>query len=892
MIYGNRQRYIVRAIEKNIGPTREALWIGPDPDHARPPILFVGNGVSRLIASPPGWDGLFRDLWMDPATKWTGANVRLDYDLASRRMNNAERASYLLNNLPAESKKKVLETLHEKTEIDPSPKSDLADIILSRFDVIITTNFDNLLERQALAHGIAFDRIVLSPSAKSFTVEHYPASSTAPASEETEPGRARLLIVKVHGSFPFERRAATKGDFTRWWDNVYQASEFTEELVLTFAAYQGRMKVHAELYDALAKEIAERQRLGGDQATALTLGYGLAFDDMSISALLTRVSAGARGVIEFGADTIYRHRAHNQWGIERGAAILVPDYYGAGAEYRKWAYEYVLRKLVGAPLTGVVTGQKSPRSALVLGQSSVNYVTRLEAMPQAERSYKLRKGQDKLPGKARLTGPLWYDPSIAQGEAIQVGGQMFVPAAMLDALGHPVHLISVLSDDEHGDRVKSYLKWHTQNLDWSLVCSTEPWHPTEHAYVMSVLGVRTILDYDLGTLDKARLRIEASPDHSAHRVKVQGLRKEIVTKFNPNTPSKLYSTNLGVVYLSKWFARELIDSLVAIKTGRQIFVYETGSVGSQELGRQTSDAKAPVPVEVAVSAHIDVVLASSLFAMRMAHFNLRSVLGVTSGIPTTVASVSEFDAHWKSLADGFALFMTAHANPSRSRLEVEIDAENFADELGAALQMRAFLHLVDYLGPRKLADLLFDNAAGLFPNMQHLCVSLGGEGAMLFHREIRDRILWVVGEKLPEISTLGCGDVARSGYLSAYLDAVEDGGKPLSSDQFHLKGEAATLLQRFGVMGSFKTRFLNVEAAFAAIGARMRAMGDLDLDESEKRQRLIDDLSRKSALNIELLELTEDRGPAYAVLRKRVANVDTVMRNIFQELDKAPPGRP
>ena len=163
---------------------------------------------------------------------------------------------------------------------------------------------------------------------------------------------------------------------------------------------------------------------------------------------------------------------------------------------------------------------------------------------------------------------------------------------------------------------------------------------------------------------------------------------------------------------------------------------------------------------------------------------------------------------------------------------------------------------------------------------------------MLFHREIRDRILWVVGEKLPEISTLGCGDVARSGYLSAYLDAVEDGGKPLSSDQFHLKGEAATLLQRFGVMGSFKTRFLNVEAAFAAIGARMRAMGDLDLDESEKRQRLIDDLSRKSALNIELLELTEDRGPAYAVLRKRVANVDTVMRNIFQELDKAPPGRP
>ena len=147
---------------------------------------------------------------------------------------------------------------------------------------------------------------------------------------------------------------------------------------------------------------------------------------------------------------------------------------------------------------------------------------------------------------------------------------------------------------------------------------------------------------------------------------------------------------------------------------------------------------------------------------------------------------------------------------------------------------------------------MFNWINNIFPNARQLLISLGEDGAILFHSEYRSKALWVFGKKFPEISTLGCGDSARAGFISALLDSLPN-EHFLSHGEFSETGASGQSLRRFCALGFLKSQFLDFGACLGFVEQQLGASkepGDSSRASSRDRDDLTDRLCRDASITV------------------------------------------
>jgi len=379
--------------------------------------------------------------------------------------------------------------------------------------------------------------------------------------------------------------------------------------------------------------------------------------------------------------------------------------------------------------------------ALVIGQASVNIILGIATAPLPDRAYPV------------LCGPLYPgDTGSCPHEVRQIGGQMLVPATFLDRWEVPVAFASVIGDDEYGLELRDYLRG-LKRVDASYV-EIEPRIPTEHSYILTFEGARTIIDCG-----------------------VRHTHPEAARRFLSRIQSDLTQEKLAarVIYLSRWDLDTCAPGLeewCKATPRRPLVLYETGSKGSED----------PESLEARFAGRLcDVVLSSGLFALRFTRMPL-----------------------WSPEGDRFVAAASRRDWDARLRA-VQAKAESGGKSYGNA----AFARVLQHLGIEGVHRFLFDSA---FCEAAWWIVALGKAGMVAFGRERPGEAIWVPAPSVTVRNALGCGDVSRAAFIGWFMRAG------LERAAFLTDADAVCAATRQAVAaGSHKGEYFSLQQALASL---------------------------------------------------------------------------
>lgn len=553
---------------------RESLRVS---DRSRTPVLLVGNGITRLAKTQGANVSWYQ--WVRTSWEAISPPVSLDYAIA-RGLTLPECISYLQTWLEksekgnaGELKRQMYERLWRATEQQSEP-GEVHMKCVEHFNIIITTNYDTLLERAC--------------NRKSYKVRSLKIGAAQPDRvdslmpvEENE-----RTIVKLHGSFPYSGKSQpTKSSFEHWYDGLK-----AEDLIASVKAYRRHHGAADELVEKLGQQIEGR--------AIVVLGYGMSPEDDLVINLIERFMCPTTRVgMTYGGDLIDHHRFELQWGIKH---LTVPADRGGGNEARERAHVSFIEKIRGQASEDFYHAQDR---ALLIGQASVNYVLRLERTPQREQAYPISQGPGEIKpviiSSAGSIGGPNLSSMAATGaksdlyETKQVGGQMLVPALFMNQWGVNVALASAIGYDQFGLDVVNRLNG-LENLDWHYVVQDSE-IDTEHSYVTAFHNNRIM--FDSGTTE------------------LKGNSGERLTRrINEDIERGLLNPRL--IYLSRWFLDRISPYIKswAMRKGKKegLVLFETGNwggAGPDWAGKQ-------------IGENCDIVLSSVVFTMRLTRMPL------------------------------------------------------------------------------------------------------------------------------------------------------------------------------------------------------------------------------------------------------------------------------
>jgi hypothetical protein len=464
-------------------------------------------------------------------------------------------------------------------------------------------------------------------------------------------------------------------------------------------------------------------------------------DDLVIELLNRQLDSNIKVAMTYGGDEIDNYRFQNQWGIKH---LLIPGNQGGGINARINAHLQFINQFTLGDCKDSGTTENCDNfdtdRALLIGQSSYQYVVRLETAPLQERTYQVLSGKFNV-----------KDKDEQAYEVKQVGGQMFVPAKFLSHWGVPVSLGSVIGYDEFGMEIRRQL-YELDNIDWRYTEMASE-IVTDHSYVVTFAGVRTIIDGRAGIKDSR-------------------IADRFIKRINEDLSSGQLTPK--VIYLSKWYlesCKSILSKSNSTKGLKPLIAYETGTRGSED----------PQSYEGSILGDsCDVVLSSSLFAMRIARLPLSSPetrkIGYKTDDTTTIAQ-------WDSQFKNYQPKNTTNKTYQNDALAIGLKN----------------------VGCIKFHERLFSS---IFPNASWWVITMGEGGMILFNRSCPSYGTWIPSPKVDVVNALGCGDVSRAGFITWFMKSG------LNREEFLNSEKAVITAAKFAVAaGSYKTEYFSIDTA-------------------------------------------------------------------------------
>lgn len=489
----------------------------------------------------------------------------------------------------------------------------------------------------------------------------------------------------------------------------------------------------------------------------------------------------------YGGDEIDQFRFDVQWGIKH---LPVSSSYGGGRTARLAAHEDFVRTMVGEPLTG---DQRAEPVVVVIGQSSVNFVSRVPREPIREFSYDVEQRYEDGPKEVR-----------------QVGGQGLVPAAFLNKWGVGVCFASLIGFDEYGLEIRKFLET-LDNVNWSSVVQHRDIR-SERSYVTTFENARTVVD--AGGVKVTKVPLAPISD--------QVPAEPFTTDIPPSLFSEKMLENIGdimrsgmiqpkVFYLSRWYLTiygdKINEWLQVAENGsgmRPLVVYETGNFGGKTEDFENHQAL--------VGPHCDIILSSALFAMRAALVPLYS-----------------------PMAKDVLFFPTEPQHPDRRIWEARLLRYVAKTESVRAYQYDALGYALEYLGLESFRAAVFGGRSK-FSRAKWWVITLGEAGIMALSKEASSSALWVSvppDERME--NTWGCGDVARAAFVASIYK------EPPSNLDDVVRIELA--VKRAAAAGNLKGRYFELNKALEKTTwsevDKGQGLDTYDLTKTKNFQRLV-----------------------------------------------------
>lgn len=798
------------------------LWDGfHNGDEYRRRMVFVGNGITRL-ANPdaPSW------------RSWIAPLVEQKQNFSNK---NYKPGEYLLEHLELPEIFDYLEQiganidyrgiwskLWESTEC--SKPSLLHRTLLSFFNLLVTTNYDTLLERAGLEllstgyleklYVIYFVGSTDSPVWKCITYENQNGKIVWDGDDrplenlkefpKLEQGSNSRIVLKLHGTFTLPSPDNINDDGPR--EETWLRDRAWDSTVTSSAAYQARLR-SADNWKDIIPAIREYDMVA--------LGYGFNPEDITIHNLVMEYETGQRYRFALlHGDAFEKRFRYQKYGFSVGT---FDGGHGCDTEMRmavmyiwlrqlfytqeglnpRWHIESELVNLFEQDFLQVMENagydpkddNSGPRARCVmLGQVSENIVLGIESAPQMEHSYRVLGTHKNV----------WLeddDPQIrkeakkgirGQMAVTQMGGQMLVPATFMakwlcrkqkdnpKLRGERIVLASIIGWDKRGDKIYSFLAYEDY-LDNSLVFRDYQ-YPTEWAAVATYQGLRTLLDVQ--TLQ---------PSQQV----VKDLSKKIDDLVAPRSKEPPRS-----IYLSKWFLEEdQLGSYISnwqekwsSNSMRPWIFYETGGTGSGGLSAEEKLNNA---------FSVDFVLASIPALMRIG--TLPICHGDDNGI--------EFFSNGKVDPDDYTKKMFKRLRQ---------------DSLNRKELMKNFFEMLATTNPSEIFSRLFQEKFSHMFNARAFVVTLNEMGALaivkdklnaervkVYHIQIPD-----LGDDKEVRCALGAGDAFRGAFIDSILDSTNNENPDCMEELDNLTINAT----RRGVgVGTEKVRYFSVEDAFNSI---------------------------------------------------------------------------
>ena len=704
-------------------------------DIAKPGAFLIGNGLSRLVEPPSNTDAGWADLAAH-LLKVSGATAP---QTALNQLSVLEQLAYGMDCLKARRSfeiHKLLSGLWRLTEL--AVPSELHRLIVRSTNLIVTTNYDTLIERAALAEGRRIDIIIAS------------AERLAIVSDMGNPAdRHKLTIFKVHGSFPFDESLGSEElNRTRYLDDWLElASDFYDKkkmrntsalpwngggLVFTYGDYLRRAKALGQLTKKLDYKIRD---LRGH--ALVIMGYGISASDSNILPLLDQFDFTKRYQATFADGPASELRGRTVWSVDDSIdlrAVAPPIGMSRAA---RLTMHLMFTRLMQGEQKRVVLDLLSPLaepgpSALFLGQSHLVHMAGIETRPVHEASYNVVFNTPIAPGTLAPSASKKLSSKRAL-EGWDIGGQCLIPATFVAKWGFRSELITLYGQDKEGEDIERFLngvvglhvvRGRSSDLEYS-----------DRAIAVAFDGIRLIVDNALSNDPKHQF--------SAQQATAAG--------------RDMYGREPALVYLSEWFIHESVQGLNALKDlwkRRPIFLLETGSFGSPDLcGHEATISRARV---------CDIILASSAFTLCVARFPL-----VAHSMAYPDRSDLEPNAYADELRRQSSIFCQRADQPYG---QTAYQMLNFVSALNGAV---ATDRLADFI------DAIFENKAledgdNMFDSASLWVVTLGEMGAICFHREVKNDFIWVRPVARTDVrNALACGDTARGAFCLGILDFLK-----------------------------------------------------------------------------------------------------------------------
>ena len=351
---------------------------------------------------------------------------------------------------------------------------------------------------------------------------------------------------------------------------------------------------------------------------------------------------------------------------------------------------------------------------------------------------------------------------------------MLVPVTFLNKWSLRSAFGSLIGFDKYGLKIREHLS-RLEHVDWSGVIQDKAVQ-TDHSYVVTYSGVRTI--YDLGN---------SSHDHRNEQIKV--LAEKMIEKLlpifeNPETKPRL-------IYLSKWLLKSAVEDLLSQYDHftDSLIVFETGTRGELQA------------TEKLFAPYCDVVLASSLYVMRALKMPIY-------GEDATKRKLHEnIEVEYKDGEDRTIRYTENMSVMEWTKMYDDFCPENYTN---MTHQTKSFILGLKKWGLSKFMNMVFpqkasDNALG---KSSLLVITLGEIGMMAFSKDL-EYAKWF---KIPSIgkvmNTLGCGDVARAGFIASFLKDSITKKKFLNNENAIDKA-----IKRSVAAGSMKAQYFTLEVA-------------------------------------------------------------------------------
>ncbi|RTL25974.1 MAG: hypothetical protein EKK47_22275 [Burkholderiales bacterium] len=660
--------------------------------------LFAGNGLSRLAltpgsgASPSFSRGVSWRQWVaDQFDELANDSATWSY-LEADGLSLSEGIQCIRDraDLPRDDLTRLYQTLWEQVEIASAPGF-VHHAAVDTFHVIVTTNYDTLFERAAVSMGKPFRQWVVG-------VKPHGPHHHGPA------GRVDLDIVKLHGSFPFEgnRDAPTKAAFESWWNEgedkhlVAASKTYRKDLNQAFENVT-QIFTHTDIQRGLINSAPDVRRAW------FVAGHGLNSEDVLFAHAQIQASSKISTqpiVLTFAPSpsegrrqgTINRQSIVREDGLRDRSTQARSDFFVKAFD--------TIRNSKAAPMA-----EHRPPQVFLVGQSSANYVTRIKEGPLAlERSYATQVRTDGRPVNE-----------------YQVGGQVLVPALLLDAWACRPALYSTVGYDEHGATVMRHLMG-TSSLDLRGVKQDRS-VVTDCSYVVTYEDVRILID---------------SGTSNSKKVNDSVVRTDLIPALDRGLAEA--AKQRCHLYLTKWFF-EPVAAHVA--TWRQTYpqlevFFETGTRGFE-------DATAFNDSIQMLGRHIDVLLASSLFSLRLIRPTMTRLTGAKNVVVNALSSstVDAWDQEYKSLEE--QLVETVR---------------------GRAVQNHVFVQALQW----DLKACVCEMRKHVGTPHSYLIVTLGAAGAMVIQPD--GRAYWIEAESTVPTATssaLGCGDIFRGAFMGTLI---------------------------------------------------------------------------------------------------------------------------